>query len=629
MSPSDIITMPYLALQVGDTIRNLYAVPYPEYKDMYVDISESNDLNFWDIGSNSIKAKKNGNTKIKLETVSNITKEIDTVIGQQIYDPSDFSYNQRSISDIYIVNPPSILTVGQEYAVEAIGISSSGPFWNATEDPNSFTFETLTPDICSVKFGVVTALKEGEGKIKIKDLNSDLSKTISITVMVPDKWWENMDESLTYSPNVVAASYSGFQTAINYAKDNGYKKLVFPSQEYIIDPKESPISIPSNICLDFNGSIIKMKKDNSFVQNTTAYTLFDISSKDNVILINGHIYGENVWESSDENPYKYHNEHELLIHIHGNCTGCKMINMDVSYGPGFTVTIEHERTSLWNIFKLTDIEAGDLNDNGEPISGDQVYRTKSYKEINIGDENGYVSFGNFQGYSLYKLYARLISVYWFDESHTLLRKDKYVRQYAFYTPPEGVKYVKITVKQPNAPDYADPDFGGFLHMIPYKRCFGTEVINCTFKRSVSTAILAWGDGTIVDNCVFEECGFLDPASSIDWEDYGYMQHSVIVRNCKFIKGKAVGSLISNASSSLVFHDNIFDGVPIDIRSETEFFRMYHNICRSQIKLSSKYDSVFAGNILSSDPVIGTINNNLQIFRADNFKLIDYNKELPF
>lgn len=620
--------MPYLAMQVGDTISNLYAFPYPLYKDMYIDISEDNDPDFWEIDARHIKAKKNGNTKLKLETLDNVKKEILTAIGRQIYNPSDFSYNQRSISDIYIVNPPSEMITGQEYAVEALGISASGPFWNATEDPNSLTFESITPEICSAKFGVITAIKEGTGIIKITDVNSKISKTITVEVNSVNEWWNNIETSKIYSPSSVDSSYYGLQTAINYAKENGYKKIILPLKEYIIDPEETPVSIPSDICIDFNGSVIKMKNDNEFVKNKKGYTFLDVSSKNNVIFINGSIFGENVWESSDSKPYKYHNEHELLIHIHGNCKGCKLINMNVSYGPGFTVTIEHDRGILRSVFKTSEIESGDLDNNGNPIEADQCYRTKSFKEISQNDNSEYVSFGNFQGYSLYRLYARLISVYWFDENYSLLRKDKYVRQYAFYTPPENAKYIKISFRQPNPPNYSDPDFGGFLHMLSYKRCFGTEVINCTFKRSVSTAILPWGDGTIVDNCIFDECGFIDPASSIDWEDYGYMQHSVIVRNSRFVKGVAVGTLISNQSSSLVFHDNIFDGVRIDIRGETEFFRIYHNICRSEIKLSSKYDSVFAGNIISSDPVIGTVNTNLQIFMADNFKLIDYNRKLP-
>lgn len=622
----------------------MYAIPEPRLSDVYVELSEDNDSSFWDIEYGVATAKKNGTTELKLETIDNITKNVDVVIGRQLYNQNTLSYNARSISDIHVVNQPEELYVGQEYAIEAIGLSSDGPVWNAGLDPNNLTFESLTPNIASVKFGVVTALAAGTAQIKIKDILSDVNKIVTINVAEEEKWWTAIAVAETYSPTTIASSYAGFKTAFDYAKKNNYKKIVIPNGEYVISPESTPISVPSDICIDFNDAVIKMKNDNEFVKNKTAYTLFDVSSENNVILMNGHIYGENVWDWDEtaSKPFKYHNEHELLVHIRGECKGCKLINMDISYGPGFTVAIEHQRYGktvgnttnfTWSVFKLPTIEIGRLDDTGNPISGPNYsFRTNAFVKIQWADKQGACSFGNYQGYSLYHLYSRLLNVYWFDAEYKFLRKDTWARQYAFYYPPEGAEYMKISFEQPDRPTYADPDFGGFLHMAIFGRCYHTEVLNCTFRRSVSTGLLAWGDGTILDNCLVDECGYMDPASSIDWEDYGYMNHSVIVRNCVFRKGSSnvcAGTLTSHASSSLVFHDNIFDETTIDIRKETEFFRMYHNICKCTVKLSSKYDSVVAGNLFSSEPQIGTTNPNLQIFRADNEVIVDQEAELPF
>ena len=624
VSPSDIVTVSSLAMQVGDTytLKN-YVVP--SGFDFIANI-ESLDSSIVTVQDNVIKALKEGKTNLKL-TCGDYEELLPVYIGTQIVNKNGLSFKtERELSDITLCNIPAELQVGDEWAIEGIGISKNDVAYDWYYDENALTYASNNTNVATIEFGVITARSAGDVVITVSNISHTFEKKYNLHIVDENKWWETINEEQTYRPTSVEATFEGFQKAIDDCKDGNCKKIIFPKNEYVLDPTKTPIQLPSDICIDFNNSVVKMKKDNSLVTSKTAYTTFKADNKDNLIIMNGIFYGECCYDWSKENPYPYHVEHELMFDICGGKRG-RMINCEVSYGPGFSVNVGHgwlgnTRTA----FKYDNVESGGLKDEGtNDDAATNTFRSKNFINLSRIDKTVPWTFGNFQGYGGYAyLYSRLFSIWFFDSEYKFIEKQMYLRQFAFYNMPQNAAYCKIEFYQKNAPTGYEGDFGGIAHIMnkPYNYAFKFD--KCVFKRSVSTGLLAMGDMTIIDNCYFEDCGVIDPASSIDWEDGGQATHSCIVRHCKFkrtiLGGAAEGwcALRSVNSSSLAWHDNIFDKTPIDIRSNTEWFRFYRNHINTTVGLSSKYDAVFAGNAMLSAPTIGTIEgSNSQIFNVDN------------
>lgn len=616
-------------MQVGDTytVQN-YVIP--EGFGFVAQI-ESQDNTIVTVSDNVVTAVREGNTNLIL-SCGDYSELLPVYVGTQIVNTGSLSFkDSRNIKDIIFCGAPTTLQVGEEWAIEGIGISSEGVAWDWYYDENALIYSSDNPSVATVEFGVVTARSVGNATITVSNMNGTVNKSYVLTVEEENKWWESVTDEETYSPSSVESTFEGFQSVINEAVEGGYKKLLFPQGEYTLTPTTTPIELPANMCIDFNGSLVKMAQDNDLIVNGTAYTTFHADDKDNLIIINGTFYGECCYEWSVDNPYPYHVEHELMFDIVGG-NRSRMINCEVSYGAGFSVNVGHGwLAGTRKAFKLTNVEAGGINDDG--TNNDDVtdtFRSIDYIALNTLDKEQPWTFGNFQGYGGYAyLYSRLFSIWFFDSEYNLIQNYKHLRQFGFYDLPPGAEYCKIEFYQTSAPTSSDSDFGGIAHLMSRPRSYGFRFENCTFKRSVSTGLLAMGDMTILDNCYFEDCGIIDPASSIDWEDGGQATHSCIVRHCTFrrtiLGGAADGwcALRSVNSSSLVWHDNIFDKTPIDIRSNTEWFRFYRNWFNTTIGLNSKYDAVFAGNALLDAPTIGTIEgSNSQIFMADNTICVD-------
>ena len=615
-------------MQVGDTytVKNYVN---PEGFGFVADIKSQND-EIITISDNIVTAVKEGNTNLIL-SCGDYSELLPVYVGTQIVNSESLSFKNRSIKDIIFCNAPTTLQIGEEWAIEGIGVNSEGVLWDWYYDENALIYYSDNSYVATVEFGVVTARNPGTATIIATNIDGTVKKSYVLTVEEENRWWENLTDEETYSPSAIESTFEGFQSAIDYAVENGYKKILFPQAEYILVPTTTPIELPENMCLDFNKSVIKMAQNNDLINSKTAYTTFNADSKDNIIIMNGTFYGECYYDWSTENPCPYHVEHELMFNIVGGKRG-RMINCEVSYGPGFSVNCGHGYLgNTRKAFKLDNVKAGGINEDGtNNDDSSYTFRSADYIALNTLDKRFPWTLGNFQGYGGYAyLYSRLFSIWFFDASYRLIKCYKYLRQFAFYELPSGAEYCKIEIYQTSAPASADPDYNGIAHLMSRPYSFGFRFENCTFRRSVSTGLLAMGDMTILDNCYFEDCGIIDPAASIDWEDGGQATHSCIVRHCTFrrtiLGGAAAGwcALRSVNSSSLVWHDNVFDKTSIDIRSNTEWFRFYRNWFNTTIGLNSKYDAVFAGNALLDNPTIGLIEgSNSQIFMADNTICVD-------
>lgn len=626
VSTKDIVTVSSLAMQVGDAYT-LQSYVIPRGFDYKPEISIE-DETIANVENGIITALKDGSTNVIMKC-NDYSERFPLVVGTQIYNTDDLEFYDRDFKDILLVNPPKDMYVGEEFAIEAIGISSTGVPWTWNGDANTIFFKSSNTSVATVQFGVVRAISTGTATITAYNSDNTVAKSYDVTVTEENRWWENVEDSKIYKPEKINNTFDDFQTHINYAANNGFKKFVIPKNTYVLTPTDTPITIPENLCIDFNNSIIKMAESNQFITSKTGYATFDVTDKKNVILMNGTFYGENVYDWSKSNPAPNHIEQECMLRIIGNCEGTHVINCEFSYSPGFNVVVGHHfllntRTAL----KYTNVEKGGINEDGtNNDTATNTYRTKDFIDLSWLDLNIPFTLGNMQGYGGYAyMYSRLYTVWFFDSNKELISSIKYARQFAFYNFPSNAKYAKVEFYQTFAPTSGDGDFGGIAHFISVHRLRRLYFENCKFNRNTSTGLCPGGDRVILDNCYMEDSGILDPAACLDWEDGGQMMHSWILRNSKFkntLGHPGYCGIRSPRSSSLVMHDNIFDETAISIADETEWFRIYRNWIKADVTLSTKYDSVFAGNSLVKSAVVKTVGGSKsQLFMADNYICID-------
>ena len=395
----------FVGLQMGGEYE-LYINTVPNgYEDRLKIEAETDNIH---LNGRKIKALAEGNTSVIIKG-DGVEIEVPVSIGKQVSDESAKTIGElstRVINDIVIVNKEDIptLQVGDEFAVYAIGINTSDDVPYSVNDQNMVNFNSADPSICAVEYGVLHANKSGETTITAASIDGMITKTFSVTVTEASN--EAISEYDTYRVNDrthgiynngtnAESTTQGIQAALNYAHEQGYKKIIFNSGDYLIDPGNCPITIPSDMIVDFNGSIIRPAEKNSYVTGSTAYTIFKMEDVKNTSFLNLKLYAENFYGDS------YHVEQIHSIDILGDCENVIFENCEFSYSPGFNFCIGYyftksgggdTRTAL----RLDNVEPGGIDDSGNPTSKDNTYRSINYISLEKLENN--FCLGNIQGF---------------------------------------------------------------------------------------------------------------------------------------------------------------------------------------------------------------------------------------
>lgn len=607
----------FVGLQIGGEYE-LYINTVPKgYEDRLKIEAETNDIS---LTGRKIKALAEGNTKALIKG-DDIEIEVPVSIGKQVSDESAETIGElstRVINDIVIVNEEDIptLQVGDEFAVYAIGINTSDDVPYSVNDQNMVNFSSIDPSVCAVEYGVLHANKAGETTITAASMDGMITKTFTVTVTEASN--EAISEYDTYRVNDrthgiynngtnAESTTQGIQDALDYAHEQGYKKIIFNSGNYLIDPSNCPITIPSDMIVDFNGSIIRPVEKNSYVTGSTAYTIFKMEDVKNTSFLNIKLYAENFYGDS------YHVGQMRSIDILGNCENVIFENCEFSYSPGFNFCIGYyftksgggdTRTAL----RLDNVESGGIDDSGNSISKSNTYRTINFMNLEKLKDN--FCLGNMQGFQGY-LYmsSRLYNIYFYDAEYTFISAKKWCVQYQSYPLPEEAVYCKIEFFQTTAPSNSEGDFGGIAHLCSIRNPKNIQIKKCIFKENVSTAISPQGGKNIlIEDCYFENNGLIDPSSTMDWEDGRIHIQGHILRNNKFCLTESTkkwnGKLNIINGRDITIHDNEIE-VPFYNKGETQNSRIYRNRfigqTSTQLTLASKGDMIFAMNLYENEP----------------------------
>lgn len=544
-------------------------------------------------------------------TSGNATREMGVVVGAQVSDPSEIeAMVTRTPDAIEIINPVDTLRVGDERVLYAVGINNTGLRYDITYQ-NFVKFESSNPEIASVEFGVVTANKAGSCNIVASNISGSVTKVMPLTVtpaivesIAEGQIYRVDDHKFGIYNNGThsAETTAGIAEALNYASEQGYRKIVFNGGEYLMNadylPNATAIEIPSGLIVDFNGSTIRIEEG---AKSSSGYTLFVMTNCVDTQLLNATFLGENY----ERNTLLRKESNQTLL-IRDNCRNIKVENCRFAWATGFNVGLSFSRYPMLPL-KLTNIEAGGINDSGANITADYTFRSINFIDVSRLVDSWCV--GNYQGYQTQYMRSRLYDIFFFDSSYNLLfiKKNCYAQEKYYF--PDGIKptYCKIAFFQETAPTNADGDYGGVVHIVDMKKPEGVTFRNCTFDHAISTGLSPQGgNNVVVDNCYFEDNGYQDPYSHIDWEDGRQNSNGHIVKGSTFVATGAWGAnacqIINGYCRNIVLKDNVIKGGMLRTLDESVYPRIFHNsILGTKVSLASKLDAVYANNFQNITP----------------------------
>lgn len=587
-----------IKLEPKDTI-DLQLIVEPETTHTLQNFTEkSTDESIATVTNNKVTAIGTGTTEITAETT---IKSHDYKCSKDI-EVESLTYDLQSVrtaDDIVLVRYTSEIEVGEEYPCLAIltsQVTSERPYKYSPSDDNLVKFISSDESVCIVKNGVLKGIKEGTVMITVSDIDDVVSKTFTVNVVAETSLSYTDSEVLIvdkadYDFSSAQSTTEAFISILSDASSNGIKKVVFPKKKYKISPDYGTIEVPTNMIIDFSNSVIQIIKS---ALTTKGYTMFSFNDTEYSSIENAIIYGERyLIEGTGSEQCK-------AIQISGASYKSGLKNCIVSRSPGFNCVVTWTRNALAG-FTLSSVEEGGIDNSGNDVDADYTYRCNGYIDISkiTADKFG---FGNMQGYQGYSyLSARLYNIYFYDSNKNFISSLEDCLQFYIYDKPSEVKYARISYVWGSAPTACDPDFLSIAHIYPFIAPTKCYIKNCIMEDNFSTAIAPiGGDALLIDNCMFKNNGYRDPASHIDWEDGWMNAHGHVIRNCTFKNGGTAITVVG--ASDLSIHNNVFYdtklGAGADNRDCVQYLRIWLNQfigSKATATIKAKTDEVFSQN----------------------------------
>lgn len=560
-----------------------------------------------------IKGKNIGKTNVTYKiNGTDIKKSISVEVVESL--KADNIESMRSVppEKIVVVNPPESLYVGDSWVLLGYLL----PY--EPKNDNLIVYTSDNPEVCSVEFGVLTANSKGTATITAKGLGTEISTTF--VVKVSKKIEEVSTLSNTYYVPLPITTENGFLDPNNdhaeetthaiidllaWAKDNNYRKIVFPKGEYLITPEVSEekngitatIFMPDNMIVDFSESIINVKPTD--ISKDPGYILFVFDGNiKNTILCNADIRGDRY-----TNDTEALNEQCKNVYIRG-AIECGVENCSIGNCGGFNIGFG--RSAINNISDSVgiyndNIEAGTFTETGEKDDVNVSNNWRTINKLNISPLHGYFELGTVWGYAGYPIMARLYDMWIYNQSNELLEVKHNCRVFYRYDLPDGYYYADVVLYQPEKPS-GNLDSGGMIRFYslyePYK-CF---MKNCKIHDNYSCGIAACGGKHwTLDGLTFENNGVRDPACHIDYEDGWESAIGDIWKDCKFDDERGGGIILVSGNSATFVNNEI--KCKFDPRVRSEGWRVYGNKIHKSITGNCQTDTVVAQNLLFDDAVI--------------------------
>lgn len=466
----------------------------------------------------------------------------------------EVNYDVSSYTQCSIYTRINEMRVGDMMAVNAL----PHPF--SPGSPYLIKWESSDPTVIECIDGLLTAKKTGSATITATIANSEISDSITISVVEapviePNYYYPTLEE-YAFDDSNPATVMTEIQRALNTAIEGEYNGIVFPKMDYYIAPvitnaqyKRCILIMKDNFTIDFGYSSWYMQ-DNDYchceanaVDHSDGYNVFSIKFCKGVTLQNLNYYGERTYMGQVGRAEEEYTEFVTFVSFGLGAERCMMKNVNFYNTVGFNVGTD---TSLFDAsyangkVYYSDFVSGRINENNEVVADASCICTPEYIKINpIGDNiPSRYRFG-FLAYTLYhEITSRLYDCLIYDSNYNLICSDRLNHQYDLYDMPDGAAYFRVNFYQSNLPTKdASDELGNTyaISMLGFNAPDICRITNCRFYNPHASAIsITGGQRFIVDHCYAENGKRY--AWSVDYEDgWIEMRNNVIYKNICFGK----------------------------------------------------------------------------------------------
>lgn len=581
-------------LEVWDSLA-LKIKASPIYYELLRLNYESSNPEILSVSGETAIAEGNGAAIVTANATYNgiqYTTEVPINVGELSYEVE----SARTATDISLTRITESIEVGEEFSAQAYimsEITEDHPYPYGYADDNLIKFSSSDTGICRVKNGVLIGVSPGTAIITVSDIADAVSKTFEVQVVEETTLEYTEDEVLEvnaedYDWTDAETTTLAIQAILEAASTAGMKKVIFPNQIYTVSPTYGSIYIPTHMIVDFSGGIIQIEP--SAMTTSGGYVMIYLQDVEYSSLENAIIYGErDLIEGTGAEGCQ-------SVVICGKSFKSGLKNCTISKSPGFNMGFGNTNRKVAGV-KLSGIVGGGLDTEGNEIEESHAFRSDYTSISNIGNSKGQIWLGNTQGYGGY-LYmsARVYSVWFYDSDKNFISMTPHCIQYYAVQKPENAAYARIVFWWSEAPTSGDPDYASIAHFHSYDKPDRCYVKNCIMEDNYSLAISTnGGENMLIDDCIFRNNGYRDPASHLDWEDGRQHNKGHILRNCTFEGGGAVTAV---GADGLVIHNNVFTDVPLNIGSEVQNSRIWLNQfigSKAKCTITPKTDEVFSQN----------------------------------
>jgi hypothetical protein len=205
--------------------------------------------------------------------------------------------------------------------------------------------------------------------------------------------------------------------------------------------------------------------------------------------------------------------------------------------------------------KFTDLEWGDLDDQGLNRESATVQRTLSF--LNLAPIKDTFELGLPLGYMGYNiLRVRVYDIYFYDAGKAFLGRRRGCQSYRKYAKPAMATWAKVVLHWDMPITAGHPDFSGAIGFLTeFKPPIGNYIRNCVIEDNYSCGFAACGGiNWRIEGNTFRRNGGRMPGCDIDWEDGWEFSHDDVVRSNSF---ESASGVIVCAGVNHVFKGNTF------------------------------------------------------------------------
>ena len=383
---------------------------------------------------------------------------------------------------------------------------------------------------------------------------ADMSKFTKVWTIDLEKFKIKNDASVTVSDELNAA--------LQYAKEQGYNRIIFPKGKYLIQVGKPIVLDHKNTIIDLNGAELIMQPNGE-----QSYLIVEIiNGAENLRLTNGTLRGD-----------RYQHDFTTVKGSHEWCEGLllrsgKQIEIDHltitectgsalgAHSSGARNRPELLSRIFMSIFPKKHLEQGAFDAKGNKIVSTE--KTRTINMINLTKFEDQFEIGYLAGYQGFPfVLGRVYQIYFYDKDKNFIGMQKCL-QYRKIKRPENAAFMHLEFNQPEVTDqpahYGANAGSWVLRINNFLPPTDVHVHDCKLINNRNLGFgLCGGQKWIVENNEVIGNGGCAPGYGMDLEDGWELTQDMVFRNNLF-KGNIAGSIVICAGSELLFENNRFE-----------------------------------------------------------------------